>query len=178
MVRVGALYHPNKTNWGDDDRQEWCFSPDGVELLLVYPNVSRHEIREVNQGQAQFALLAGDHALMMAHRFGELPWSDAPWQAVRQQQRTSVGLPIAVVVITVLVEANTGVVRACRATTWDSVFTAAVRAAIRAQVHNRSTDADGLQEITMWQALYRTSDELVDAADIRWKGQPRCSDVN
>ncbi|WP_433678724.1 hypothetical protein [Nocardia sp. CA-119907] len=132
------------------------------------------EVIAVKKGATRFALLAGQHALILAHRFDPMPWSDAPWQVVRQTNATA-GLPLIgadgrLRVTVFLVDANTGIIAAIRGTTWTARFVEAVRAAIRTQSLNHSTEAQGAAEINAWYQRYPTSDKLVAAADINTRG--------
>lgn len=144
----------------------------GVELLLTFPRPSSEEINAVRSGEAKFALIAADHALMLCHRFGAQPWQDAPWQAVRQAMGDrAVGLAEGapdqhLVVQVVLVDGATGIVRALRAVTWPPEFVAAVRTAIERQQAAGGTDQDGERQIAEWYRQYPTTTAAVAAADI------------
>ncbi|MFJ8966710.1 hypothetical protein ACIRG5_45675 [Lentzea sp. NPDC102401] len=169
---VGKPYHPNKTSW-PDGLMQWRLTDTGVSLLLFLGSPTTSEITAVRTGRAQFALIAGQHALLLAHRFEPgLPWSDAPWQACRQD--VPVGLPLVgetghLLVAVMLVDAHTGIVQAIRQTTWSARFAEAVRAAMRTQTLNRSTDAQGATEIDTWYRRYTTTQDLVRHADLTTK---------
>ncbi len=80
---VGELYNPSRTSWPDGVCQ-WRLSPNGVELVLFYGSPTSDEVHAIGKGKTRFGLLAGEHSLILAHKFGPLPWSDTPWQACRQ----------------------------------------------------------------------------------------------
>lgn len=170
---VGKPYRPNRTTWPDGHMQ-WRLTDAGVELLLFLGSPATSEITAVRTGRAQFALIAGQHALLLAHRFEPgLPWSDAPWQACRQD--VPVGLPLIgeighLLLTVMLIDAHTGIVRAIRQTSWSARFVEAVRAAMRTQSLNRSTDDQGTAEINAWYSRYPNTEDLVRHADLTIKG--------
>ncbi|MGW5569662.1 hypothetical protein ACWEVD_00555 [Nocardia thailandica] len=168
---VGKLYHPGVTHW-PDEHAEWKLSEDGVQLLLTYASPTEDEVRAVAKGRARFALIAGDHALILAHRFEPLNWSDSPWQATRQIDQTA-GLPYLgpgghLPITVFMIDADTGLIAAIRQTSWNHRFTEAVRKALSTQIRNGSPTAaaQGDTEIDAWYRRYPTTDALVAAADI------------
>jgi len=171
--KVGELYSSNRTQWPDGGMR-WTLSEDGVSLVLFFAAPTDVEVTAVRTGAARFALLAGEHALILAHRFTPLRWSDSPWQAVRQTNATAglalVGPDGRLIVTVYLVDANTGITAAIRVTTWSARFVEAVRTAIRTQSLNRSTEAQGATEIDAWYRRYSTTDQLVAAANLNIKG--------
>lgn len=170
-LAVGELYNPNRRTW-PDGAFNWTLSPVGVELLVTYGSPTLAEIHAVKSGSAQFALVSGDHALILAHRLGTQPWSDSPWQAVRQVPPAPVpglvevpeGQHLSVHVV--LVDAGTGVVRALRLTTWEHGFAGAVRAAIGRQLAGTTSVEAGQREIDAWYARFPSTDALVAAAEV------------
>lgn len=170
---VGQPYNPRVTTWPDGVAQ-WRLTDDGVELAIFYGNPTAVEIEAVKKGKARFALLAGQHALILGHRFEPLPWADTPWQVVRQTDAPA-GLPLhgpgtKLMVHVVLVDSHTGILVAQRVITWPGRFVEAVRKAIRTQSLNKSTVAQGDQEINDWYQRYPTTDQLIAAADIKERG--------
>lgn len=166
--QVGDLYNPNRQHW--PEQTQWRFSPAGTELVMFYRSPQDGEVQAVKNGSVRFALLAGQHALLIAHRFGDLPWCDTPWQACRQRDETP-GLPAnpggeGLLVSTVLVDADDGIIRAIRMVTWPARLVAAVREAIGTQIANGSTDEQGGVEIDAWYRRYPTTPKLVKAADM------------
>jgi len=171
---VGELYHPNRRTY-PDGTINWRLTPSGVELLLAFSRPTSKEIQDVKTGRAQFALLAGEHVLLMAHRFGMMPWSDAPWQASleraagREPGLIDVPEGQRLMVHVVLVDADNGLVRVLRTTSWDRAFVEAVRAAIERQLTATSPDR-AQAEIQAWYGRYPETPDLVAAADIRSEG--------
>ncbi|MDF3050211.1 MAG: hypothetical protein K0R87_1849 [Pseudonocardia sp.] len=166
---VGELYHPDVTRWPDGSVQ-WRLSDQGVELLLFYTDPTDSEVQAIRTGQARFALLPGEHALVLAHCFGDQPWGDAPWQACRQVDAVA-GLPIVgagerLAVTVILVDAATGIVRVLRVVSWPHSLAEAVRHAMRAQARNASTEAQGAAEIESWYRRYPATPDLVRAATL------------
>lgn len=152
------------------DGFQWSLSEDGAELFVFVDAPTTDEVESVRTGSGRFALIAGDHALILAHRFGTMPWSDAPWQACRQIDRTAglIDVPPGqrLPVLVLLVDSTTGILRAIRLGTWDAAFAVAVSAAIRRQLRNQSTNEQGAAEIAAWYREYPTPEALVERADI------------
>ncbi|MFD4406703.1 hypothetical protein ACFWPH_28470 [Nocardia sp. NPDC058499] len=170
---VGKPYNPRVTTWPDGVAQ-WRLTDDGVELAIFYGTPTADEIEAVRKGNARFALLAGQHALILGHRLEPLAWADTPWQVVRQTDAPA-GLPLPgpgtkLMVHVVLVDSRTGILVAQRVITWPGRFVEAVRKAIRTQSLNKSTVAQGDQEINAWYQRYPTTEQLIAAADINERG--------
>jgi hypothetical protein len=173
MYAVGELYRPGRTQW-PQEQLVWRLSDTAVELVMFLRSPTPTEVEAVRTGAARFALLSGEHSLLLASRFDSLPWSDSPWQACRQLD-VATGLPLVgdrghLVVSVILVDTATGIVRVLRQTTWPARFVEGVRAAMRKQARNASTDAQGSAEIDAWYSRYPTTDELVRHADLTAKG--------
>lgn len=170
IYNVGETYNPAARHTWPAAGAQWRLSEDGVELNLFLADPTAQEIKAVQTGRARFALTAGDHALILAHQFSPMPWSDSPWQACRQNDVTTgiaavpPGQHLAVTVI--IVDSTTGLIAAVRLTSWIAEFATAVSDAIRRQNRNRSTDREGAAEIDAWYRRYPTTKELVRAADI------------
>ena len=166
---VGKPYNPDFPKW-PVNRAEWRLSEDGVELLLCMADPTEEEVQDVRTGRSKFALVSGEHALILAYRFGSQPWSDTPWQATRQTDLTAglVDVPAGqrLLLTIVLVDSTTGILRAIRTTTWNADFAGAVSRAILRQLRNRSADAQGAAEIAAWYRRYPTTKKLVEHADI------------
>jgi hypothetical protein len=167
---------PYNVNLGSipDGTANWRFTPLGVELLLALSDPSGREIHEVTSGLAQFALLAGDHSLIMAHKFGTMPWSDTPWDGSRQRRAgdepglATAGREESLMANIVLVDADTGVIKAMRAVAWNIEFASAVSDAINRQ--SGAGDAEADAEIRNWYFRYPNTVDLVAACDVRCTG--------
>lgn len=159
-----------------DGTANWRFTTTGVELLLGLSRPSSTEIRDVKTGLAQFALLSADHVLMMAHRFGTMPWSDAPWEASRQRLAgeepglIEVTASQHLMIQVVLVDADSGVVRAVRHVSWNHAFVEAVRAAIQRQLAVTGDPSRAQAQIQSWYGRYPDTQSLAAGADIRCDG--------
>jgi hypothetical protein len=144
-------------------------------MVIAYQKPTSAEINAVKSGTAQFALLAGDHALLLCYRLGDQRWSDAPWQAMRQQRAgrqpgvAHAGPGQTLQVVIVLVDADTGIARAIRGTTWPEPFVTAVAAAIDRQLAATGPDR-GQQEIDAWYQRYPDTADAVRDANITTTG--------
>jgi len=136
--RVGALYIPGQRSWPEG--AEYNFRANSHELRLFWHDPSPREVESVRAGRARFALAVHGPIVFFLYTFEPaLPWSDAPftvWMVPSDQRTlpapTQLAEPHAILQV-VLVDADTGVVRALRVTTFSPSFTAALHLAIRAQ---------------------------------------------
>jgi hypothetical protein len=167
QYQVGQLYNPAMSHW--PEQVEYNFRAGHHELLLFLPGVLPIEIANVRHGRARFALLAREGILFFLSRFGILPWNEAAysWHMVPEAERAlpdpltaeePILLPI------VLVDGTTGIIRAMRAVTLSSAFSAALHRAILrqselafdqdhydqalAQIHRRCTVQDLVDRAT------------------------------
>lgn len=127
---VGQPYNPGHTSW--PEQPELRITAHGIELLLFYKTPTAKEIRDVRSAPATFAWVPGDRVALLCYRFGPGQWSDAPFEAHRQNDgdRGWLGTfdPASHRLVTVmLVDAATGVIKAIRVVTWTPEFAAAVR---------------------------------------------------
>ena len=147
-VAVGLLFDPAITSW-----PEGCvynFDIGGHWLHYLYRNPTAVEISSIQKGPAQFALFIQGQVIFLLHRFGHMPWSDAPysWGLVPEESRRLPELDPALHALlkVVMVDSETGVIVALRALTFSSQFTLQLHQAIRAQaslkwdaeLHNRT----------------------------------------
>ncbi|WP_431881957.1 hypothetical protein [Micromonospora chalcea] len=177
-LRVGHPYHPGVRSW--PETAQLRITPDGVELALFMSRITPEEEQDVRQGKAEFAWVDAEHTAVLGYRFGgpARRWSDAPYHPGRDPQA---GLPAGagepqrhLAVHVVLVDADTGIVRGLRLTTWPPGFVCRVAETVTRML------ASGYRQVAHDGALdaiytrYRTSDELVaQRADITCTaGQP------
>lgn len=157
----------------------WIITPDdGVECGVYHDSLTPGLVDAFHSGPTEFALVRGNHALMLAARVMRAAgWWDGSWQAARQ---IVAGYPAGLVapepgkhlpVRLVLVDSTTGLIRAMRLVTWPHHFHTAVFKAVQAQLDHRSTVADGDREIALWLRRYPEPRLLVrDGAKITCRG--------
>lgn len=184
-LRVGAIYDPRRTTWPEG--AAWTYH-DGWELLLRFAGPSTLEVAGVANGPASLAIMLAGPVAIGLYRFGEgrsdaerapllaaikgilpnashdpmdaIPWSDVPlephlWTRVPPTEEQA---PIRIV----LIDADTGIVRAMRVALLAPGFTAAMRvaaAAAREAYTTAETFADALSR-----ALRLPSHELAAQA--------------
>lgn len=163
-LTVGQRYPTEQTEF-PDNTPHWVLSKQLVELVVFIPHPTQRERAEFQDGRVKFALVSGDHALVLAVKFGAMPWWDAPWQAVRQTVLEP-ALPDAapgqhVSVVMVMVNSRTGIIEEMRATSWPTRFVRAVRDAAAVQLEHRSDVRAGEFEVRSWQTRYPTATDLV-----------------
>jgi hypothetical protein len=131
-LAVGEPYRPTVRQWPETPHLR--LATGGCELALFFATPTAREVQAVRRGKAQFAWVDSEHAAVLAFRFGDgVPWSDAPYTPHREHPDTPAGLPEGdghLMVVVVLVDAATGIVRAIRGVTWPPRFVAAVRRSV------------------------------------------------
>lgn len=118
---------------------EYNFRGGAHELLLCLTQLTEHEIAAVLRDPAEFALVRDGPGLLFLYRFGrDLPWSDCSftWWRVPEAERVEPWIPAQderALLTTILIEQETGIVSAIRATTFSPEFTGALHVAIAEQ---------------------------------------------
>lgn len=171
---VGQLYHPDRTTWGETP--QYNYRGGGHELVLFYGSPTSREIRDVRRGLAQFAFAVEEGVIFFLYRFGEQPWSDAPYSIhlVPEAERT-VPPPEATsetrALLNVhLVDADTGLIRANRTLSLSPEFTRGLNASIREQAARPFGVSAHERAIRRVYARYPTTRELLDACGHRTVG--------
>lgn len=173
---VGELYNPSRTRW--PEVAQYNYRGGEHELILFFNQPSPAEIRDVQKGEAEFRLFVQHDQIILVWRFGRIPWSDAPYTIHRVPESERV-LPqpprdiqnLRVFLHIVLVDADSGVIRALRAITLSSEFTAALHAAILDQAA-LPWDAVGYDlRLRTIQDRY-TSADLAQRARMRFRSSP------
>lgn len=139
--RVGEPYIAGRVGW--PERVEYNFRGGGHELRMFLPGLRAREVRAVRQEPAEFGLLVEGDVLLFLYRFGAaIPWGDAPysWHLVGRHDPSEQILPPEpgsaeqrALLTIILVDADSGIIRALRALTLSPAFTRALHAAIREQ---------------------------------------------
>lgn len=198
IVSVGDLFDPDRTHYNIEAPQ-WRitseplmeamtlddYDSDGeripfdvlkvhVQLLQFYPHPTRAEIAQHHEPGVtmQFALIPGQHAMMLGYQFGDGQWSDASFQIVRQSEPA--GLPdpqgrFHIPIWVALIDSATGILCAAQHNSWPPEFAGAVRDALAAQeqagkgMSREVRAAAGEAEIQKWVRDYPTPDALVEA---------------
>lgn len=157
VYRVGELYHPTRRSWPEVALYQ--YRGGSHELVLFLPRPTSREVRAVRQGLASFAFYADQNLLVLLYAFGDgLPWSDAPfsWHLLPEAERVlppeTRGEERALLSV-VLVDAETGIIRALRVVTLSPTFTRLLHDAIREQAA-RPWPGDALYDAQL-AALYQ-----------------------
>ncbi len=177
---VGKPYIPGRRRW--PEAEEYNYRSGQHELRLFWRRPSLAEVDAVRHGPAEFALfvepsIEACELLLFCYHFAVgTGWGSAPytWHLVPPDQRTlpepEATAETRALLHVILVDADTGLVRALRVLTLAPAFTAALHAAIRAQTarpfDERAYDA-------RWAAhkeRYKTDEAVVAVAVARCAG--------
>jgi hypothetical protein len=158
-------------------RAEYNFRAGQHELLLCFKDLTGPEIRAVREGQPEFGLVVLDDVIFFLYRFGGfIHWSDAPysWHLVPAEERE---LPkqletpeTRALLLIVLVDADSNIVRALRAVRLPPKFTAALHAAIRAQAGRAWTAEAYNAHVRQAYDRWPTTEEMLRRAVARCRG--------
>jgi hypothetical protein len=124
LYRVGGLFDAGRTNWPQGPHL-WLDEDSSVRLAIFLTNPSRREIAAVDTGTAHFGWSEQDINGFLLFRYGEAPWSDAPFNPQRltapfRLQPMPRGTHTRM--STFLVRADTGRIAAMRMFTWPAYF--------------------------------------------------------
>lgn len=184
IINIGDLFHPDRTHYANEG-PHWTLSAEPlaevmslsddapfevlrihVRMTLFLRSPTNAEIDEAqNAPHMDFALIPGEHALILAHRFGDGLWADGSWEAGRQALSPGVpdpGTDHHIPVSVALVDSTTGILRAHRITTWPPQFAIAVRDAIATQLHAGAPADVRYTELRTWVNRYPEPAMLVD----------------
>ncbi|GIW06340.1 MAG: hypothetical protein KatS3mg060_1145 [Dehalococcoidia bacterium] len=176
LLQVGAPYLPGRTRY--PEAVQYTYRAGGHELLLWLSSPSPREVESIQRGRASFALSIEPPLIVLLYRFAPaITWSDAPFSIhlVPPAQRV---LPPPLgqaeesraLLQVILVDADTGIVRALRQLTWSPAFTAAIHAAIAAQA-TMTWDAQAYDAaLRQLYQRYPTSEALLSTATARTEG--------
>lgn len=137
------------------DGAHYNYDLSGHGLTILLRNPTAQEIEEVKSGDLQFGLVVYGSVIVLLHKMGGSPWSDAPysWHLVPEESRQippveTLTPETRALLHIVLVDSVTGIIKAQRAVTFTPQFTKSLHTAIRdqSQMSNARYDAevDGL----------------------------------
>jgi hypothetical protein len=185
VYEVGQFYDPLRRQWPEG--AQYGYRSGGHELLLFFRTPSSREVRAVEFGPAEFALVAEGPLLVLLYQFRVVPYPGArlamaiPWSAapftihrVPTDERVLPELPDdpeqRAVLGIILIDADTGIIRAMRAVTFSPAFTAELEEAIRQQAAlPYDSDSYGRLQAAL-ERRYPTTEVLLSIARVRCAG--------
>jgi hypothetical protein len=122
------------------DGAHYNFNRAGHSLLLAFHSPSSDEVQAVKSGvRKRFAFAVEQGVIFFLAKFGDQNWMDTPFtihlvpEDYRELPPETDGTTEHALLLTVMVEARTGIVQAMNACTFTPAFTRRLHAAIRAQ---------------------------------------------
>lgn len=172
---VGKPYNPSRTVWPETPFLR--LTEQGTQLLLFYRSPTDQEISAIRVGKASFGWIGSEHTGVLGFRFQPLPWSDVPYTPHRKSPDDMPGLPEGgdqQLVQVVLVDADTGIIRAVRTLTWPERFTKAVRASVQEMLDKPFSPSAADAALDALYARYPDTNQLVrQRADVTCTGGTR-----
>lgn len=173
VLAVGELYDPPRTTF--ENREAVRLGRELHELNRFWASPDPAEIFAHTSGPADFALIdKSPHLLVLAYRFGDLPWSDSPFQIHRHRVEDRAwpqgGAEEQIAFRTVLVNASTGRIEALRFDALSVDFSNALRVAVAEQLLREPDEAEAERRLSSLYRRYPTPEAMVAEAAIH-----RCS---
>lgn len=164
QLAVGELYNPARRSY--PTKEEVRLGRNIHELVRFWPAPSPDEVAAHESGAAQFALVdEAPHLLVLAYQYATLDWSDSPFQIHRSttdhQAWPMGGAGSGILFRTVLVDAESGVIRSMRYDKWSAEFSNAVRISVAEQLLYEFDDDAAAQRLAALYDEHRTPAELV-----------------
>ncbi|GAB2454399.1 hypothetical protein [Nocardia tengchongensis] len=173
-IAVGQLYDPRRRRWAPMPVARITHA--GIHLVLNVADPTAVELEAVQTGEPRFAWVDAPHVALLAWSFGEaIPWTDVPYSPHLEDSGDVPGIgdkpgtPTTVTVV--LVDADTGVVRAVRETPWPPEFAAVVRDSI-ARMAAEPVDMNAIEAAMA--TLYVTYPDTAEL--VAWKANAVCAD--
>lgn len=157
---VDAPYVPGRTRWAEG--VDFNFRNGELELRLFLGRLRPPEIEAIRRGTPEFALYVEETVILFLYRFGKaIPWSDAPfsWWLVPEEERSlppAIHGPERALLQVILIDADTGLIRALRAVTLSPSLTLALYQAIARQATAAAWDQATFDRVLA--RLYREND--------------------
>jgi len=167
-LEVGQLLQEGKTKY--QEGVIFDFQQAGPLLYLFFNSPTDAEIESVKKGKFEIRFYQKDEVIFILTKFQGIPWMDAPYSIHLSQpfefQEITEGKGFGLT--TLLVDANTGILKAIRYSGLSTEFSQKLRIAIENQ-KSIPWDADAYhKKINMIFGNYST-DDLVNRADAIYK---------
>lgn len=171
ILTIGQPY-PSFSHVGSEGCH-YSYESSGHWLHYLYSNPSSEEISSLQSGEANFGLYIRGPVLFLLHQFGRMAWNDASysWWLLSEECRRIPPLAdyLHAFLKVVMVDTETGVIKALRALTFSAQFTHCLHKAIVDQIRNPWSKESYEKTILSIYSKYSTMD-LVERAEIFCKG--------
>lgn len=133
IYKVGEPYSSTKTHWPEGI--DYNYRAGQHELRLFRRTPSPQEITDVKSGESRFALAVERDIIFFCYKFGQGPWGDCGFSIhlVPEAERILPELPAEnerVLLTTLLIDAETGLLKAIRVVSLSPKFTRKLHQAI------------------------------------------------
>jgi len=162
------------------DGSQYNYRAGSHELLLFIDRPRPAELRAMQEGPWEFALLVRPEVLFLLYKPGSMPWSDAPYSWWRVKERLpeeavppfELPTPASRALLSViLVDTRDGIVRLIKAVTFSPEFSRLLHAAIGAQIDREEPPREEYEQaVARYYAIYWDSDDMLPAVAARCTG--------
>lgn len=163
-LKVGQLLQEGKTKY--QEGVIFDFQQAGTLLYLFFNSPTETEIESIKKGEFEIGFYQKDEVIFIMAKFQGMPWMDAPYSVHLSQpfefQEITEGKGFGLT--TLLVDANTGILKAIRYSGLSTEFSRKLRIAIENQKNISWDERSYNQKIDMIYDNYSTYD-LVRRAD-------------
>lgn len=145
MMRL-AVGQPYPGHCPDEGIHLDAFAPGATLLRVGMPSITRPEALAYRKGRVRFGLALAPGAILTLWKFGDQPWTDAPFNAPLSREHGYLELPdigpaSRLVVELHLVDTATNLVRGIRQFTLTAAQTTALASAVQDQLASGASDA-------------------------------------
>lgn len=168
-LEVGKPYIEGKTRW--PDASQFVYDRCGLMLSIFAGHLKESEIEAVRKGQVELAIYENQPAVFLLYRIkGFGPWSDVPYSIhlVSPENRPDIkpliieGQKLLMTII--LVDADTGIIKALRAVSTSTAFTVALNQAVMRQAKQTFSQTEYNRHVNSLYARY-SSDQMAVMAE-------------
>lgn len=178
-LEVGKLYIKDKTLW-PDGVVEYNYTANGHTLLILFSNPSQQEIDAVKRGKKQFWLYIDPNTdiifLMFKFQLGKdvvlTGDSSFNYHLVPEHGRKepdTVGEKERSLLSIILVDSNTGIIKAMNASTFTHLFSVKLHESIYNQINSTKIPKDKQENSEAVSLIYNTFefDDLIDMSIVK-----------
>jgi hypothetical protein len=174
LLEVGKLYISGKTQW--PEASEYNYDADGHTIRIFLRAPTSKEIQGIKNGSIDLALHYADRIPTLLFRFGEkgntMPWSDCPfdWWLVpveRRQTPEPITNSLAALLSILLVDADTGILKAFRVVSMPTEFSRSLHDHILDQISGGEISASEYARISYELQTKYSSEQLSRVAQCR-----------
>lgn len=166
-IEVGKPFVEGKVNYPQGTH--FNFARNTYIIMMAFKDPTKEEIYAVKKGKTEFSCFMERDILVFLFKFKPLPWSDSAYH-YHKNDVSNRSFPEAIAdgmgirLDAVLVDADTGIVKAIRQTRIDTDVSRKIVDAINYQIEHPITDQDYDMQCDILYRKYETTMDMVEAS--------------